>query len=443
MSNFRISIVPRAFLAPLLLTILIPGLVPSAVHAQQSEIPPAPADQSAVQEQQEPERIVEGRPRLYTVKRFLHPVSWLEGGVRPLLRVMGNMGEGDTSSEQKAAPEAGVKFSLRGLGGGSGFGPEVKPFHNNLFNRGIEVELPMMVTYKLYQSFGFRGNYPLVSGGAVKRIGLELTTGYTSRPSDNFFGIGNDTSQESQTRYRSVSRDVAVAIDARINDVWAARVETGYRSVGITSPRNFKSAMDEFRDEEIPGLLTGARFISTSASIQRNTKNDPRFPSAGGIQRIEASVNEGDDRSDFSYWRFRYDMQQFFSLSSDRRKVIALKVGLETNQEKGGSSVPFFDFPIIGSRGTVRGFESRRFADKSALNFSAEYRYRIWRHLDWALFVDQGQVAPEIGDFGLSRFHTGYGMRFVARPPGNRGVSIEVGRSNEAWRLYLNFSQDF
>jgi hypothetical protein len=30
--------------------------------------------------------------------------------------------------------------------------------------------------------------------------------------------------------------------------------------------------------------------------------------------------------------------------------------------------------------------------------------------------VSQGQVASQIGDFGLSRFHTGYGMRFLVRP---------------------------
>jgi len=441
MPNSRISIVPRPFPALLLLALSI--FVPGLLHAQQSEIPPATLDQPVAEGQHEPERIVEGRPRLYSVKRFLHPVSWLEGGVRPLLRVIGNAGEGAASPGQKAVRPSGVKFGIRGLGAGSGFGPEVKPFHNNLFNKSIEVELPLVVTYGMYESFGFRGNYPLVSGGVAERIGLEFTTGYTSRPSENFFGAGNDTSLEYQSRYRAVSRNAAVAIDARINNVWTARLQTGYRSVGITRARNYRSAQDVFQSQDIPGLLTGARFISTSASIQRNTKDHPHLASEGGIQRLEAGLNEGDERSNFSYWRFRYDMQQFFPLSSDHRKVMAFKAGLETNQEKGGSAVPFFDLPTIGSYGTLRGFESRRFADKSALNFSAEYRYRIWRHLDWGLFVDQGQVAPEIGDFGLSRLHTGYGMRFTVRPPEDRAVNIEVGHSNEAWRFYVDFSPVF
>ena len=448
MPNFRISTVPRIFPAILLLAFSMSS--PGLLYPQQSEIPPValeePSTDGATQPERtaaESERIVEGRPRLYSLKRFLHPVSWLESGMRPLLRVIGNTGVGNTSPTEKTEPDSGVKFGLDGLGAGSGFGPEVKPFHDNLFNKGIEVELPLVVTYKGYQSFSFRGNYPLVAEGAVQRIGLEFTTGYTSRAADKYFGTGNDAPRTAESRFRTVSREAAVAIDARINETWNARLETGYRSVGVTRPRNFRSAQDLFQGQDVPGLASGGRFISTSASIERNTKDHQRFPSRGSIHRFEASVNEGDERNDFSYWRFGYEIQQFFPLSSDDRKVIALRAHLETTEEKGGSRIPFFDLPTVGGSRTIRGLESRRFVDKSALNFSAEYRYRIWRHFDWGLFVDQGQVAPEIGDFGLNRFHMGYGMRFTVRPPGDRGVTIAVGRSNEAWRLYLDFNQNF
>jgi outer membrane protein assembly factor BamA len=130
-------------------------------------------------------------------------------------------------------------------------------------------------------------------------------------------------------------------------------------------------------------------------------------------------------------------------LSEDHRKILAFRASVETNQERGGSQIPFFDLPTLGGRSTVRGFVGRRFTDKSAMNVSTEYRYRIWSHFDWALFMDSGQVAPEIGDFAWERFHTGYGMRFIARADGKHAVSLDVARSREGWGVYVDFSPMF
>jgi outer membrane protein assembly factor BamA len=127
----------------------------------------------------------------------------------------------------------------------------------------------------------------------------------------------------------------------------------------------------------------------------------------------------------------------------DRRKVLAFRGSVETNQEKSGNEIPFIDLPTVGSRSTVRGFQSRRFIDKSAMTFSLEYRYRIWRYFDWALFADSGQVAPEIGDFAWNRLHTGYGIRFIARSEGDRAISFDIARSQETWKFYVNFSPTF
>jgi outer membrane protein assembly factor BamA len=202
--------------------------------------------------------------------------------------------------------------------------------------------------------------------------------------------------------------------------------------------------LEVFSPDRIPGLTIdpGVRMLTETAVVERNTTDQPHIPASGGVQRFEASLNEGLSGGDFSYWRYRADIRQFFPLSEDKRKVLAFRARVETVQEKGGSAIPFLDLPLIGSRSTVRGFESRRFVDGSAMNLSLEYRYRIYRHFDWAVFVDTGQVAHEIGDFGWDRFHTGYGMRFIARA-GKNAFSIDIARSPEAWKVYLDFSPTF
>jgi outer membrane protein assembly factor BamA len=434
------------FLAvPFALTVFV-----AAAYAQQADIPPATDAGVAIPEDStssaEGSRIIEGRPDLYWMKKTLHPISWFETMVRPVAKVA-EKGAARFTSQQKSTRVWGVKLGLNGSGTSSGAGPEVKPFHNNLFGAGLQLEVPLVVTYRLYESYRFRLNLPLVKGEGEdsERLGLELNGRYNSRPSESFYGIGNDIGDWNKTKFRSVARTAGIALNARIGKAWTLRLEEGYRSIGITSPRNFISSQDVFEGSDIPGMSdAGGTGLISTVSLQRDTKDRKYLASSGGRQLVEVSLNEGLTGGDFSYWRYRAGLQQFFPLDQDHRKVIAFRVDVETNREKGGSVVPFFDLPIIGSHSTVRGIPSRRYTDKSAMSASLEYRYRIWRHFDWGMFVDTGQVGPQIGDFSLSkdRLHTGYGMRLMMHA-GKRAMSLDVAHSREGWAIYADFTPDF
>jgi len=163
----------------------------------------------------------------------------------------------------------------------------------------------------------------------------------------------------------------------------------------------------------------------------------------GGVEHLEVSLNESISRGDCAYWKYHFDFQHVFPMTTDHRTVLAFRGLAETNQTKGGSQVPWFDMPVLGSWDNLRGFENFRFRDKSAVAFSAEYRYRIWRQMDWGFFLDEGQVAPQPGDFGWSRFHTGYGFRVFFLPRLTFPVAIDIARSNEKWRMYVNINADF
>jgi len=424
------------------------------LHArQQTEIPPEIPEPGVADSESagaaEPDRVVEGRPNLYGVKKALHPFSWIEWGLRPAIQGVEKFAAGrlGPDAENKPPKVSGVKFSISGVGGtgsSSGLGVEVRPFHNDLFGTGTELEVPLGFTVRVYESYRFRLNYPLVRNDSFKRLGLELTGRYMSRPSESFYGIGNNSPHWAEARFRSVSRTAGIALDARFNDTWSLRVEEGYRSIGITKPRNHASVTDVFQGADVPGLSEpNSAMLTTTASLQRSTKDRTNLASSGGLQRIEASLNDALTGGDFSYWRYMAEVQQFIPLDDSKRKVIALRARLETTEEKGGSVIPFYDLPAIGGRQTVRGFASRRYTDKSAVSASLEYRYRIWRHVDWGFFVDTGKVAPEIGNFARSRFHTGYGIRFMVRAKGDRAVSIDVGHSHEALMFYVDFTPDF
>ena len=428
----------RAFSVGLTIILL---LSPWVLYAQQADIPPLIEDQDALEATPAPteERIVDGRPNFYGVRQNLHPISWISNGFSPLLRRLSAIRLGNRSDSPPA--ESGIKFGVRGHGQGSGIGPEIKPFHNNLFNAGIKAEAPLSITYKMYELARVNVDIPVFPG-----LDMQLTGRYASRPSENFFGIGNESTTADQARYRGVLREAGGGLSTRITEAWKLRVGASYRSVGITRPRRFVSASDAFRDESIPGLTTdpAAALFVTTASIQRDTRDDPDLPSKGGLLSAEVSLNEGQTGGDFSYWQYRGELRQSFSLTADNRTVLGFRGTIETNQPKGGSVVPFFGMPFIGSYSTLRGFDNRRFIDRSAVTATVDYRYRIWRHFDWGLFMDAGQVAPEVRNFAWDRLHMGYGMRFVVRAGEHRAFIIDMARSREEpFKLYLDFSPLF
>ena len=450
MPKFSRSHVERALFVAAVIAFLVH---PAAnLYAQQDEIPPATVEQSdggPVAAEQGSDRIVDGRPNLYSVKRALHPIAWVEGGViRPLLGLAqkGGFERVGSRDADKAPRVSGVKFAIKGMGSGSGFGPEIKPFHTNLFNSGIEFEAPMLFTYRFYHSGQAIINFPLFSGTGLDRVGLELNGRYASRASDNFFGVGNDSSLTNEARFRSITRGGGAALVIRTESAWSARFEAGYRSVGITRPRRTPSALGIFERVDVPALTTDRHVTMASATgvLQRDSRDNPDLTESGGLQRVEVSLNEGLTGGDFSYWRYTAELRQFIPLSSDRRKVLSFRGQIDTTQEKGGSSIPFFDLPTIGSHSTVRGFDGRRFTDRSAMSASVDYRYRIWRHFDVGLFADAGQVAPEVRNFAMDRFHASYGARFIMRTQKHRGFAIEAAHSKE-WPLmfYLDFSPLF
>jgi outer membrane protein assembly factor BamA len=389
-------------------------------------------------------RIVEGRPPFYSLKHAIHPLTWFENGTEPLFRAA-ETGWIHKFAARRRAPDktAGVKFGLDGAGPGSGFGPVVTFYNKNLLGRGIDVKVPLLYTYNGYEVYQLNASVPVVSDNSVKRLTFDVATTYSSRAKDDFFPLGNDSVPGSEARIRTIRREVAIGFSAPISDRWKAGLYESYRNFGITKPYSGRSAQDQFRSSGIPGLLTGGVLLSTVITLDHNKPDPNQMPARDDLEHAEISFNESVDKGNFAYWKYRLHFQHFFPLSSDRRTVIALRGFAETNQRSAGNEVPWFDMPALGSWETLRGFENFQFRDRNAVSIGTEYRYRIWRAMDWGFFLDEGQVASRPSDFGWNRFHAGYGVRLFIFPKPAFPVAIDVAHSIQKWRLYVNFNTTF
>jgi len=391
--------------------------------------------------EQEPvanERIVEGRPKLYTFKHWAHPLTWVEEGLQPVAGLADNSRIRSLLNRKPGT----VQFGIGSLGTGSGFGPKVTFARKNLLGRGIEIEVPLVYTYSRYQQYEFKSKIPLISTSYVERLWFDVDASYGSRAKDGFFGLGNDSLQDDRSQFRMVTRQASVGLSAVLDEGWSSGLHAVYRRVGITKPTIGPTVQERFDSESTPGL-SGAALSSMVFSLAHDTSRVDDFAFRGGTDKFEISFNKSAPGQHFEYWKYRLDSTHVFPLTSDGRKAIAATGLIESNQPTSGNGVPFFDMPMIGSGQTLRGFDNFRFRDKNALLLSLEYRYRIWPALDFGLFVDEGQVAPRLGDLAWNGFHTGYGTRLFIWPKKNLPISIDYGRSNEKWRVYFNFGKTF
>jgi len=398
------------------------------------DVPPEtsqPADTA-----QQGERIVDHRPTGYFLKRALHPFTWIDDGVFRPAYGLGTGSLADKIMEFRGRPPGPVKFGVGGAGPDSGFGPVITP-HHTFFGHALDVQIPLLYTYKGYQDYEINLRMPAATSYFF------VNARYLDRPEDKFFGIGNDTPLGNETFVQTVRREADAGYSAGINKHLRANIGIGFEWVGVTKPAFGDSAQSFFAPGEVPGLFTGASLRSITLSIDHDTQDDPHRATRGGMESAEAGLYESIGSGDFAFWKYRLNIQRYFSISRDQRKVIAFRGMFETNQKKGGSQVPFFEMPYVGSWETLRGFESYRYRDNSAVAIGLEYRYRIWRDLDWGLFVDRGQVAPQPGDFAWNQLHTGYGVRLFVFPAPKLPLTVDLGRSNEKLRLYVNFNPSF
>ena len=147
----------------------------------------------------------------------------------------------------------------------------------------------------------------------------------------------------------------------------------------------------------------------------------------------------------FRYGRYVLELRQYLPVGffpNSRR--LALRGRLEQTEPLfGGTAVPFYQRPGLGGQNLVRGFRSNRFQGDGSLVLNAEYRYPIWSTWDALVFVDSGQVFPELSDVAVDRFHWSYGGGIHMLNQNGLSFRFEVAGSTEGVRTILTVEPTF
>lgn len=356
----------------------------------------------------------------------------------------------DTLADHGITPKLGL-FSLTGGSGG------VDIDYVRLFRQ--KNELPDLVA-KSWVDYSNNVRFDIGSelgwqdfGGSG--VGASTFIDYESRPEEDFYGIGPETSAGNGTSYKMETTTVGAKISYDPRPTLSGDLFFNYKNVNITNGEDGGRGIidDIFPRDSIPGLA-GDELLVYGGEIKHDTRNQRELSTSGGMRRIGLAFNDGVGSSEARFLKYEAEFSQYFALGSPRR-VLAYHAYGEHNDELGDSgTVPFHQMARLGGHGlgpwlsrTLRGYDVNRFTDESSFLMNLEYRYTIWEsrnfRMDTVTFTDLGQVFGELNEFEFDNFRESYGGGFRFSVANHMLLGIEVAHGDEGTNLYVRSSTPF
>jgi len=193
-------------------------------------------------------------------------------------------------------------------------------------------------------------------------------------------------------------------------------------------------------------------------------------PSRGSRQKISVSRDWGALDSSSPWTAIDFELSKFFSLGETaraRQRVLALNFWIidtptwnSGNEADGFHRPPPYAGASLGGLRRMRGYPEGRFNGRSAVYYSAEYRYtphwnapsewailkRFNIDLDWLQFVGFAEAGRVADEFDLSELHSdiqwsgGLGLRAFAN---HLIVRAELAASDEDAIVVMSINQPF
>jgi outer membrane protein assembly factor BamA len=310
--------------------------------------------------------------------------------------------------ERLLNPPEGLYPKIGNITTGSGFsfGPGYR--YPRLFGGQVVFSSFIAASFSQYWMIDVRLDAPRL---ANERVGVGVHAQRYDFPSEDFFGLGPDSSRDNETIYGLRNTVVGGYGSVRPMSWLILTAGVDYLNPAIDAFSEDDSLLRLFSPADAPGVLVQPEFYRYSATIDVNMRNPRGNPRRGGRYALGYQRYDDTGRDLFSFNRVDVDLQQYIPLVRDRR-VLALRARTVMTDADSDAEVPFYFQPTLGGPDDLRGFRHFRFRDRNTLLFQAEYRWEIFTAVDGAIFYDIGKVAPRRQDFHLSEFERDFGIGF-------------------------------
>jgi len=259
----------------------------------------------------------------------------------------------------------------------------------------------------------------------------------------NFFGVGPDVSDDDRSQYRMETTDIVGYATLTPTESLTIAGEVGWlgrpklMDPGGTFKPDVPSTLEAFPTVPAANLSEQPELLHSEASIMSDTRDHRGYPTSGHMYR-GALTNYWDTDGPFSFHTWEAEGLKYVPLS-DARVVLAFHGW--TVYSNPSEDIPFYLLPTMGGNRTNRAFHNFQFHDNSLLVVQAESRFAVWEHMDAALFVDTGNVAPHYSDLNLDQRSYGAGVRVHTEK--TTFARFDVAHGHQGWRVVFSTSEPF
>jgi hypothetical protein len=313
-------------------------------------------------------------------------------------------------------------------------------YRHRLFNDRALVDASTAVSWRAYRMAQARFELPTL-------VSNHLTIGTQALWRDMtqvvYYGAGPQSARDAATDYRMQTINGVVYASVRPTAPLALTARIGLLSRPSLSSsagpfdRDLPDVFEQFADE--PGVTRDRQppFFHADISLTHDTRDARGHPSRGGLYRAGWTTFSDRGRDTFGLERYELEGAHFVPALGGR-VVIAARGWAAFTVPSRDLDVPFYLLPSLGGNTTLRSYPDYRFHDRDLLVVNVESRWAILTHLDGALFVDAGNVAPEAGGLDLARRSFGSGVRL------HNGrttiVRFDAARGSEGWRFFFRLN---
>jgi hypothetical protein len=238
----------------------------------------------------------------------------------------------------------------------------------------------------------------------------------------DFFGVGPNTTTELRSIYGVESTQLTAYASLR-----PFRWMDLDAQIGWMNPR-----VSHTEGSLLIGVDERRTFVPAEVSLTIDTRDFPGHPTSGVMLRGAGSRYEDRTTGANSFQRYEAEAATFLPIAGSR-VVFALHGWLVRSDLEPGQSVPFYLQPSLGGVNTLRSYADYRFHDNNMAMATAELRFALMTHLDFALFTDAGNVARRARDLDFERRSYGAGFRLHTRR--ETFALLDVANGDEGWRV--------
>jgi hypothetical protein len=249
--------------------------------------------------------------------------------------------------------------------------------------------------------------------------------GYYRYP-DRFWGIGGDTPDSAEEKYRSNDFESSTSVQMQIAPGLYLGPLYEYRYLSVDETE----AQGQLQTGTVPGSQGGSA-SGLGVILRHDTRDHVYQPATGFYNQVSAVAFSKGLGSDYTFEVLSLDLR-LYHRSVFRSHVVAI----QTYDVFIFGEAPFQRLALLGGSYSMRGYYKGRYRDRNMITTQVEYRFPIAWRIGATTFVGAGEVLSSASDCSLERlkYCAGFGLRFLfdAQERINARLDFGFGGGNNA-----------